>query len=151
MKHSVGSGRSRESSLHQLTLSWSHLPIGIRHLSRHSYKSSIQYCSAAFCLLRSKLPSSIPNSSFRHSQDLAFWYSFLNQTPLSWVICYTYISLSTLIISALFCSVNPRGGIIIAALPAHSWQAAWMGREFLPRTEPYRQTKLYAKCLSFWR
>ncbi len=23
-----------------------------------------------------------------------------------------------------------------------------MGREFLPRTEPYRQTKLYAKCLS---
>ncbi len=24
-----------------------------------------------------------------------------------------------------------------------------MGREFLPRTEPYRQTKLYAKCLSF--
>jgi len=29
------------------------------------------------------------------------------------------------------------------------WQAAWMGREFLPRTEPYRQTKLYAKWLSF--
>ncbi len=24
-----------------------------------------------------------------------------------------------------------------------------MGREFLPRTEPYHQTKLYAKCLSF--
>ncbi len=27
---------------------------------------------------------------------------------------------STLMISALFCSVNPRGVIIIAALPAHS-------------------------------
>ncbi len=40
---SVSSGRSRESSLHQLILSWSHLPIGIRHLSRHSYISSIQY------------------------------------------------------------------------------------------------------------
>ncbi len=79
-----------------ITLSWSHLPIGIRHLSQHSYISSIQYYSAAFCLLRSKLPSSIPNSSFRHSQDLA-----------------------------------------------------WMCREFLPRTEPYRQTKLYAKYLSF--
>ncbi len=38
-------------------------------------------------------------------------------------------------------SVNPWG-VIIAALPA------WMDREFLPRTEPYRQTKLHAKCLS---
>ncbi len=43
--------------------------------------------------------------------------------------------------SALFCLPL---GVIIAALPAHSWQAVWMGREFLPRTEPYRQTKLYA-------
>ncbi len=32
-----------------------------------------------------KLPSSIPNFSFRHSQDLAFWYFLLNQTPLSWI------------------------------------------------------------------
>ncbi len=63
--YSVSSSRSRESSLHQLTLSWSHLPIRIRHLSRHSYTSSIQFYSAAFCLLRNKLPSSIPNSSFR--------------------------------------------------------------------------------------
>ncbi len=66
---SVSSGRSRESSLHQLTLSWSHLPIGIQHLSQHPYVSAIQYYSAA-CLLGSKLPSSIPNSSFHHSQDL---------------------------------------------------------------------------------
>ncbi len=66
---SVSSGRSRESSLHQLTLSWSHLPIGIRHLSQHPYVSAIQYYSAA-CLLGRKLPSSIPNSSFHHSQDL---------------------------------------------------------------------------------
>ncbi len=41
IKCSVSSGRSRESGLHQLTLSWSHLPIRIRHLSRHSYKSAI--------------------------------------------------------------------------------------------------------------
>ncbi len=52
-------------------------------------------------------------------------------------------------ISALFCSIYPRGDII-AALPARSWQAAWMGREFLPRTEPYRQTKLYAKCAKLY-
>ncbi len=50
-------------------------------------------------------------------------------------------------ISAWFCSVKPWGDII-AALSAHSWQAAWMGREVLLRTEPYCQTKLYAKCLS---
>ncbi len=52
-------------------------------------------------------------------------------------------------ISALFCSVNPRGVIIIAALPAHSWRAVWMGRSFLHRTELYRQTKLYAKYHHF--
>ncbi len=52
-------------------------------------------------------------------------------------------------ISALFCSIYRRGDII-AALPARSWQAAWMGREFLPRTELYRQTKLYAKCAKLY-
>ncbi len=59
-------------------------------------------------------------------------------------------------ISALFCYVYTRGGGgggggIFAALPAHSWQAAWTGREFLHRTETYRQTKMYAKYLSFLR
>ncbi len=46
----------------------------------------------------------------------------------------------------LFCL--PWG--VIAALPAliHARLHEWAG-SFLPRTEPYRQTKLYAKCLLF--
>ncbi len=60
----------------QACISWlsaDHIYIGIRHLSRHPYISAIQYYSAA-CLLGSKLPSSIPNSSFRQS-GLGFWHS----------------------------------------------------------------------------
>ncbi len=62
----------------QARVSWlsgdPHLPIGIRHLSKHPYiRSSVS--SAVFTLLNSKLPSSIPNSS-SISQDPAFWFSF---------------------------------------------------------------------------
>ncbi len=50
-------------------------------------------------------------------------------------------------ISALFCSVYPRG-VNIAALPAHSWRAAWMGREFFAqnRTIPPNQNFMLSIC-----
>jgi len=48
--------------------------------------------------------------------------------------------------SCWFCSVYPKG--VIAALSALIL-AAWMHKEFFPRTEPYRQSYLYANCRSY--
>ncbi len=73
---SVSSGRSRESSLHQLITSTYR---NTTPIAAFLYKLYPVLISSFSRLLRSKSPSSIPNSSFR-SQDLAFWYSLLNQT-----------------------------------------------------------------------
>ncbi len=39
-------------------------------------------------------------------------------------------------------------GVIAALTALIHVSLEWMRREFLPRTEPYRQSKLYANCQS---
>ncbi len=73
--YSVNSGRSRELSLHQPTHSWSHLPKGIWHLSRHKLYSVL---FSSFLLAREQTTLLHPQLPLSPHSGLGFVIFLLN-------------------------------------------------------------------------